>query len=527
MPAVSEKQRSLMEAVAHNPAFAKKVGIAQSVGKEFVGKDGKSAQDMTDEECDELSSAFSKWIKEEKQEPEHAADKIIAFDDAALSSRRIDEDGRLHVFPTNISKANVCPYRGSEIPGSEALNLDPNKIYMLLRDPNELAKAAATFNNVPLLTKHVPVNVDEPMPHLVVGSTGTDATFNSPYLVNSLVVWDAGAIAGIEHNQQKELSCAYRYDADMTPGEYEGVKYDGAMRNIRANHVALVESGRAGSDVVVGDENPREDFIMPVKARPSYKSIAAFGAITGFIAPKLAMDQKFDALPVKAILSDTNAKNWLQRKPRLAEALRSGMSKIALDADMEDIHKLLDSLDDEDGMAGDEDKDDEDKKKAAEDEDKDDDDKDKKAEDEEDDDDKKKDDKKAEDGEETAGMDKKGMDKKAMDAAIASAVKQSEARTVARMRAVQDAEKIVRPLVGDVAAMDSAEDIYRFALDQRGVDLTGVHKSAYKPMVEMMLKQDADRPVSHISSDGNMAHDSAGSAALDKWVPDVKRIGLV
>jgi hypothetical protein len=43
MPSVSKKQHNLMEAVAHNPAFAKKVGIKQSVGKEFVKADkGKS-----------------------------------------------------------------------------------------------------------------------------------------------------------------------------------------------------------------------------------------------------------------------------------------------------------------------------------------------------------------------------------------------------------------------------------------------------------------------------------------------------
>ena len=35
MPSTSEKQAKLMAAVAHNPAFAKKVGIPQSVGKEF------------------------------------------------------------------------------------------------------------------------------------------------------------------------------------------------------------------------------------------------------------------------------------------------------------------------------------------------------------------------------------------------------------------------------------------------------------------------------------------------------------
>lgn len=39
MPSVSKKQHNLMAAVAHNPAFAKKVGIPQSVGKEFSQAD--------------------------------------------------------------------------------------------------------------------------------------------------------------------------------------------------------------------------------------------------------------------------------------------------------------------------------------------------------------------------------------------------------------------------------------------------------------------------------------------------------
>jgi hypothetical protein len=35
MPATSEKQKKFMDAVAHNPAFAKSVGVPQSVGKDF------------------------------------------------------------------------------------------------------------------------------------------------------------------------------------------------------------------------------------------------------------------------------------------------------------------------------------------------------------------------------------------------------------------------------------------------------------------------------------------------------------
>jgi len=39
MPSVSPKQHNFMEMVAHNSAAAKRVGVPQSVGKEFVEAD--------------------------------------------------------------------------------------------------------------------------------------------------------------------------------------------------------------------------------------------------------------------------------------------------------------------------------------------------------------------------------------------------------------------------------------------------------------------------------------------------------
>ena len=39
MPSTSKKQHRFMEAVAHNPSFAKKAGVPQSVGKEFSNAD--------------------------------------------------------------------------------------------------------------------------------------------------------------------------------------------------------------------------------------------------------------------------------------------------------------------------------------------------------------------------------------------------------------------------------------------------------------------------------------------------------
>jgi len=39
VPSTSKKQHNFMQAVAHNPAFAKKVGVPQSVGKDFSTAD--------------------------------------------------------------------------------------------------------------------------------------------------------------------------------------------------------------------------------------------------------------------------------------------------------------------------------------------------------------------------------------------------------------------------------------------------------------------------------------------------------
>ena len=44
MPTVSKKQERFMQAVAHNPTFAKKAGVPQSVGKEFTKSGGGMAK---------------------------------------------------------------------------------------------------------------------------------------------------------------------------------------------------------------------------------------------------------------------------------------------------------------------------------------------------------------------------------------------------------------------------------------------------------------------------------------------------
>jgi len=194
-------------------------------------------------------------------------EKLVAFD--KKSARRVSVEGFLHVTGCHISKATVNPYYGEEIPDFEKHGLDPKKIYQILRPADELEKAASTFNNLPLMDVHVEVSAfDLENPEIkkhVVGSTGQCAEFKAPYLNNDLVIWTAGAIEGIKTKELVELSCAYRYELDLTPGTFEGQAYDGLMKNIAGNHVALVEEGRAGHDVVVADaalENPEAQSVV-------------------------------------------------------------------------------------------------------------------------------------------------------------------------------------------------------------------------------------------------------------------------
>jgi len=412
------------------------------------------------------------------------------------SVRSIDRDGRLHIALSNISKATVDPYYGHEIPDGEALDLDPDKIYYLLRDPDELAKGAPTFNNLPILAEHIPVSAEAPQQELVIGSTGTDAAFALPYLQNSAVIWVQDAIDDIEAEIKKEWSCGYYYRAEMTPGNFNGLRFDGIMRDIVGNHVALVDEGRAGPDVVVGDSMPKG--LTMLKSR---RALMLNGALAAFLAPKLAQDAKLD---LSGVLAGVNAKTLPKTGKALAtKIVAATKGKLAQDEtlDADDVVKVIaavqgvtdvpaedDEMDAEDGDA------------------------DKPAVDADDDvvaklmaflDGKLSDEDMASLGEIVGGTaadeepdappgGRKPGDVPAKPAMDAAAISRKIGTTVAEMR---QAERDVAPIIGEVKiAVDSAAAIYKLALDHAKVDIKGVHPSAYRAMVAMLPKGDDAKP---------------------------------
>ncbi len=364
-------------------------------------------------------------------------DRLSIAQDRSL--RSYDQDGRLHVESSNISKATVNPYYGSEIPNYQQLGLEPKKVYYLLRDPEELEKAAPTFNNLPLLSKHIPVSADEPQKEVIAGTTGSDTVFEDGYLKCSLAVWDAEAIAGIESGEQVELSSAYHYTADMTAGEFEGRHYDGVMRDIVGNHVALVDVGRAGRDVVVSDADPfYERKTMKLKA-------GAKARIQAAVQPLLAQDAELSPDELLQVIGSLT--NEVQTAEDDGE-----------DLPPENVENV--------GTDEDEPEDGENNPAPAEPEEP--------AEDEE---------PEAPEGGAPKPAQDAAISKMAMDAAIKRAVEAERKRS----QALATAQREVAHIVGDVA-MDNAADVYKFALEQSGIDVTGVHPSAYRAMVGMLGK---------------------------------------
>lgn len=169
-------------------------------------------------------------------------DVKLAFD--RKSARSFDSDGRMRVRDCILSTAEVNPYRGQEIPGWEKLGLKPNTVYELYRDPEELKKAVATFEGIPLMLKHIPQTAEAPRKEYQAGSVHT-IRFDGKHLRGDLLVTDGYAIELIQSDEMSDLSCGYRYDPVMQSGVADGSKYDGSMHGIQGNHVALVDDGRA------------------------------------------------------------------------------------------------------------------------------------------------------------------------------------------------------------------------------------------------------------------------------------------
>ena len=168
---------------------------------------------------------------------------------AVVAGTRRRDDGYL-VADARIARTGIQTYLGIEVG-------QPDKATVRVYRPGAEVFSDATLKSA----AHRPVTNDHP-PELVnstnwkdfaVGQTGDEVTGEAIFIRVPLMVSDEAAIKDIEAGK-RELSAGYTCDLDFTPGQTpSGEAYDAIQKNIRLNHVAIVQRGRAGSKVRIGD----------------------------------------------------------------------------------------------------------------------------------------------------------------------------------------------------------------------------------------------------------------------------------
>lgn len=165
------------------------------------------------------------------------------YDRAELGKYTETPEGYLHgEFP--ITRPGVFPYMRNGGSVSQVAKL-PDEVFS-----KETIESA---NNKPLTNDHPNVGVDvRNFKALSVGMTDSDAHVEDNKLVVGATITDPDMIAQVKSGK-RELSIGFNADVPTESGEYGGAQYDAAQRNIKINHIAIVDRGRAGHGISIHD----------------------------------------------------------------------------------------------------------------------------------------------------------------------------------------------------------------------------------------------------------------------------------
>lgn len=182
---------------------------------------------------------------------------IQAHDFMSITSRIITDEGYL-VAPGNMARTGVQEYRAYEL-GLDADGIDPMKVIRLHRPAEEVfdPESMASFENKPITIEHPPVAVTADNWRDLAAGEVRDVTRTGDLMTGTLLIKAKDAIEALQEGKA-QLSNGYTFELDMTPGTTaDGRAYDGIQRNIRGNHVALVDAARCGSACRIADSQPK------------------------------------------------------------------------------------------------------------------------------------------------------------------------------------------------------------------------------------------------------------------------------
>ena len=172
------------------------------------------------------------------------------------SYRHYDENGFLSVDKSPILSTDVLEYLGKEFGIDEVagVKIDPEKIYKVRIPREELEKAAASFELLPIVDGHQWLSgglEDGDAKKYQEGTTGSGAfVAEDGKLFVPLKFTGKGILEHLKEGVE-ELSASYSHNLRLD----ETGTADFVAVDIMGNHVALVERGRCGSEVRVFNNN--------------------------------------------------------------------------------------------------------------------------------------------------------------------------------------------------------------------------------------------------------------------------------
>jgi hypothetical protein len=177
-----------------------------------------------------------------------------AHDFFQLTSRIITPEGYL-VAPGAIARVGGQEYRAHELGLDKDLGMDPMRVVRLHRPAEEVfnTESMASFENKPVTIDHPrdPVTAEN-WSKLAHGEV-RDIVTNGQFMQGTVIIKSKAAVESVM-NGKVQLSNGYTFALDLTPGtDANGQQYDGVQRNIRGNHIALVDNARCGSACRIAD----------------------------------------------------------------------------------------------------------------------------------------------------------------------------------------------------------------------------------------------------------------------------------
>lgn len=182
---------------------------------------------------------------------------LMPFEVTDASERKLTREGFM-IVPAKIARTGIQEYGALEL-GIEGTN----RTIRLYRAPDEVFKpeSYSTFERQTFTQNHPDGDVTAANYRNVTAGDVHDVApaGDGIHLGANLHIKAADAIEMIAIYGKNQLSCGYSFELDLTAGTTPaGEAYDGTMRDIVGNHVALVWNARGGEGLRVADTDPTQ-----------------------------------------------------------------------------------------------------------------------------------------------------------------------------------------------------------------------------------------------------------------------------